>query len=161
MTHDNNHLYRYYAGWDRYQDLLVDAVGNLSDEQLELRVAPTLRPIWELAAHIIGARIGWFHRIMREAPDRPDLDDMDLWDQDGALKRNATELTEGLRRSWEMIAECLARWTPDDLDEEFTTPRGSKLTRQWIIWHVIEHDLHHGGELFFTLGMHGLPTPDL
>ncbi len=20
-------------------------------------------------------------------------------------------------------------------------------TRQWVIWHLIEHDLHHGGEL--------------
>ena len=29
-------------------------------------------------------------------------------------------------------------------------------TRQWVIWHLIEHDLHHGGELSFTLGMHGL-----
>jgi hypothetical protein len=23
---------------------------------------------------------------------------------------------------------------------------------------VLEHDLHHGGELSFTLGMHGLPA---
>ena len=30
-----------------------------------------------------------------------------------------------------------------------------------IIWHVIEHDLHHLGELFLTCGMHGLPVPDL
>ena len=34
-------------------------------------------------------------------------------------------------------------------------------TRQWVIWHLIEHDLHHGGEAFYTLGMNGLPTPDL
>jgi uncharacterized damage-inducible protein DinB len=37
----------------------------------------------------------------------------------------------------------------------------STLTRQWILWHVLEHDLRHGGELFLTLGIHGLPTPDL
>lgn len=47
------------------------------------------------------------------------------------------------------------------LDDHFTTPRGYQFTRQWGIWHVAEHDMHHGGELFFTLGMHGLPTPDL
>ena len=29
------------------------------------------------------------------------------------------------------------------------------------IWHIIEHDLHHGGELSFSLGMHGLTAPDL
>jgi uncharacterized damage-inducible protein DinB len=35
------------------------------------------------------------------------------------------------------------------------------LVRGWIVWHVIEHDLHHGGEVSFTLGMHGLAAPDI
>jgi hypothetical protein len=30
-----------------------------------------------------------------------------------------------------------------------------------IIWHVIEHDRHHGGELSFSLGMHGLAALDI
>ena len=78
-----------------------------------------------------------------------------------AAPRTGAELAKGLRVTWEMIAGCLGHWTPDDLDEVFTTHRGAQRTRQWIVWHVIEHDLHHGGELFFTLGMNGLPTPDL
>ena len=55
-------------------------------------------------------------------------------------------------------------WTPADLDYVFEkTSYGQMfhLTRQWIIWHVIEHDLHHGGEVSLTLGMHGLAAPDL
>ena len=36
-----------------------------------------------------------------------------------------------------------------------------KLSRQWVNWHVIEHDLHHGGELSFSLGAHHLAAPDL
>jgi len=27
--------------------------------------------------------------------------------------------------------------------------------------HVLEHDLHHGGEIALTLGTNGLPAPDL
>ena len=30
------------------------------------------------------------------------------------------------------------------------------LTRGWVIWHVMEHDIHHGGEIAYSLGMHGL-----
>jgi hypothetical protein len=26
---------------------------------------------------------------------------------------------------------------------------------------VIEHDLHHGGEIGYSLGMHGLQAPDI
>jgi uncharacterized damage-inducible protein DinB len=161
MATDTEHLTRFYEGWDRYQDLLVEVVGKLSDEQLALHASPSLRPVWTLAAHIISARAGWFHHVMGEAPNRTDFDAMHDWDVDDQPQRSAAELVHGLRETWEMIAECLARWTPDDLDQQFTTRGGNTFSRQWILWHVIEHDLHHGGELFFTLGMHGLPTPEL
>ena len=29
------------------------------------------------------------------------------------------------------------------------------MTRAWIVWHLIEHDLHHGGEISQSLGMIG------
>jgi uncharacterized damage-inducible protein DinB len=35
------------------------------------------------------------------------------------------------------------------------------ITRGWVIWHVIEHDIHHGGEIAYSLGMHGLTAPDI
>ncbi len=31
---------------------------------------------------------------------------------------------------------------------------------QWIIWHVLEHDIHHGAELSYILGAHGLAGVD-
>jgi uncharacterized damage-inducible protein DinB len=63
------------------------------------------------------------------------------------------------------MADCLARWTPAHLDQTFTHRRRNgevnTFSRQWIIWHLIEHDLHHGGELGYSLGMHGLDAPDI
>jgi len=35
------------------------------------------------------------------------------------------------------------------------------VSRQWIIWHMIEHDIHHGSEISTTLGIHGLPVVEL
>jgi uncharacterized damage-inducible protein DinB len=34
-------------------------------------------------------------------------------------------------------------------------------TRLEVTWHVLEHDLHHGGEMGYSLGMHGLAAPDI
>jgi uncharacterized damage-inducible protein DinB len=56
-----------------------------------------------------------------------------------------------------------------DLEATFRQPSTSPLpdrrtalpSRQWIIWHVLEHDIHHGGELSFLLGMYGVPAIDL
>lgn len=34
-------------------------------------------------------------------------------------------------------------------------------SRQWIIWGVLEHDIHHGSEISTTLGVYGLPVVEL
>lgn len=149
----------FYKGWDNYQKLLVEAVAPLTPEQLALQAAPNLRPVWALAAHIVACRAGWFRRRMGEGG--PEIAALVNWDGDDQPVRSAHELVSGLETTWRLIEGCLNRWTPADLEVTFPHPRHTSLTRQWILWHVIEHDLHHGGELFFTLGMHGLPTPDL
>lgn len=148
----------FYAGWDRYQTLLCDAIAPLSAEQLALRPSPSLRSVGEIARHIIGARARWFQIDFGEGG--PEIEPLQKWDGPSQPALSGAELVHGLTATWEMMADCLNRWTPAMLDDEFESD-GEVDSRQWIIWHLIEHDLHHGGELFFTLGMHGLPTPDL
>jgi len=159
MADDTLPLATFFRGWDRYQELLTTAIAPLSDEQLALRAAPGQRPAWEIAAHIIAARVWWFHSVLGEGDEG--LAPMRAWDDDGQPERSAAELELGLERTWEVIADCLSAWTAKDLAQEFAHPRAGALTRQWILWHVLEHDMNHGGELFLTLGIHGLPTPDL
>lgn len=152
----------FYKGWDEYQRMLVEAIGPLSAEQLALRAAPNQRPAWLLAAHIIGTRVGWFHGVMGEGDAA--IAAFDPWDAEGASARTAAELVEGLNATWRMIAGCLERWTPENLGDPIARRRGDETitrARQWIVWHVLEHDVHHGGELFLTLGIHGLPTPEM
>ena len=62
-----------------------------------------------------------------------------------------------------MIQDALARWTPADLEHVFPaySEESPARSRQYIIWHVLEHDIHHGGELSSILGAHGLPAVDL
>jgi uncharacterized damage-inducible protein DinB len=63
-----------------------------------------------------------------------------------------------------MIQGALARWVPSDLERTFQEEwRGEKYTfsLQWVLWHLIEHEVHHGGEISLTLGMHGLAAPDI
>ena len=148
-----------YEGWEAYQRMLVEAVAPLTPDQLALPAAPNLRSIGEIVAHIVSARVVWFHEVMGEGPDG--LAPMIAWGRDGdTAERNAAELERGMERSWDMIADALGRWTTNDLGAAFER-RGERVTRQEIIWHVIEHDLHHGGEASLTLGQHGLRAPDV
>jgi len=58
----------------------------------------------------------------------------------------------------------IAGWTPVDWAHTYQNDPGDDpavFTRQWVVWHLIEHDLHHGGEVSLMLGMQGLAAPDI
>jgi uncharacterized damage-inducible protein DinB len=152
----------FYKGWDGYQHQLIHALSPLSAEQLTLRAAPHLRSVGTIATHIIGARARWLYYVLKEGDNK--LVSLGTWDH-ADQTRSAAELISGLEATWQVIQDALQRWTVADLEEIFhdTDDNGEEetFTRQWVIWHLIEHDLHHGGEISFALGMHNLPAIDL
>ena len=162
MNETNVTLAMMVEGWDAYQTQLSATLASLTPEQLALRAAPQLRSIEELARHIIGVRAGWFHNILAEGDDA--LGAFHEWDTRDASVRTADELVNGLAATWQAMRTALARFTPDDLAQTVTGERKGRAfayKRGWVVWHVLEHDLHHGGEIGYSLGMHGLKAPDL
>ena len=178
MTDAAHILEPFVEGWAGYQRLLLGAIGPLNAEQLSSRTAPFQWTVWQLAAHTAGSRAYWFHDVLGEGdpafrdmflvgsttvPDLP-LEDA-RWEDDERRPRTASELTEAFERTWAMIDDALRRWTAEDLAVEFSRTRRNgevqTFTRAWVVWHLIEHDLHHGGEISQILGTNGLPAPEL
>ena len=162
MAEQNSTLDTIYQNWAAYQALIVKALGPLSEEQLALRAAPHVRSAGQIARHMVGARAAWFYRVMGEGGD--EIAALAEWNRLDAPEYSAAELIAGLETTGRLIHDCLARWTTADMEHVFKgVYKGEEYAdvRQWIIWHLIEHDLHHGGELSLTLGMHRLAAPDL
>ncbi len=163
MTEHTFSLEPFYEGWDKYQQLLMRALAPLSPEQLELRAAPHLRSIYDIAAHILGARARWMHYVLEVSDEC--LVTYGKWDYPNQPRRSAAELVEGLERTWRILQDALQRWTSSDMEEILhdTEDDGTVVDyqRQWVIWHLIEHDMHHGGEISFSLGMHNLAAIDI
>jgi uncharacterized damage-inducible protein DinB len=68
-------------------------------------------------------------------------------------------LIEWLDRTWQMVDATLAQWTVDDLTATFEHAYQGKLyavSRQWVIWRIMAHDIHHGGQLCELLAMQGI-----
>lgn len=81
-----------------------------------------------------------------------------------AITDQAHELVRWLEASGEMIEQTLKTWTVDDLKETYRHVwRGSAyaISRQWTLWRILAHDLHHGGELAIMLGMQGIENFEL
>jgi len=84
------------------------------------------------------------------------------WDNADAPARSSAELLSGIEQTWQLLTTCLARWTADDMrDTFFINWRDLDEPRGWVVWHMLEHEIHHGGELSFTLGCNGLPGVDV
>ena len=149
-------------GWHAYQEQLSVALAPLTPGQLALRAATHVRSIEELARHIIGVRAGWFHNILGEGDDA--FGAYHDWDADDAPVRTVNELVGGLAATWKCIEASLKGFTPDAFVAYVAGERKGRrfaYKRGWVIWHVMEHDMHHGGEIGISLGMHGIAALDL
>jgi len=166
-------LRAFHEGWARYQALVIDALRGLTPEQLDLRTAPHQWAVWQLASHVAGSRAYWFHDALGEGdPSTRDLFRVDRttvpgvsledagWEDDEDHPRSAEELVHGLERTWTIVDDCLRRWSDEELDASVVRAERTH-HRGWVVWHVMEHDLHHGGEISQILGSHGVPSLDL
>ena len=160
----------YKEGWENHQQALVAAIAQLSREQLALPIAAHGLSIGELLAHMIDARVAWFYGWMGEEGLA-----LVRWQNerfsDGQTGYETADLVAMFKQSWQMIADALDRWTSADLEQVFPAPAGHQAwlqsqglgpepphTRRWIVWHVLEHEIHHGGELSLALGTHGIDS---
>ena len=167
MTAQAHSLMTFYGGWGSYQRMLVEMLAPLSHEQLALTDSPDQWTVGQLAQHIVGNRVWWFHLWMGEgSPELAPIAHWDPADPEESPEPDAAELVDGLNSSWQMIAGALNRWTADDLPQEFAPPDAlteeereifGVTSRKWMIWHVLEHEIHHGGEISLILGKNGLP----
>lgn len=151
-----------YENWRGYQEKLRDAVAPLTDEQLALQPAPHMWPLGQIVQHIISVRAGWFSATLQDEDEM--MDAYMLWGQQESPARSGVELARGLDETWAFIEARLRRWTPDDCAAIFPDEWDGHVTevsRSWVIYHVLEHDLHHGGEVSLILGMNGLHGLDL
>ena len=184
MSAPSPSLQAVYEGWDSHQQALMHAVTPLTPEQLAWRPAPNQASVNELIGHIAGARLWWFYKMgapgsaalaRRIAPwagdafDAGDSDALNRWltanlEWEETLTQTPGEPLRWLALSWQMIETTLNTWTVDDLAQTYRHIRQGQIyavTRQWTIWRILSHDLHHGGQIALVLGLQGIDAPEL
>jgi uncharacterized damage-inducible protein DinB len=158
---------QFYDRWPQYHRRLTEVIAAMTDEQLAIRAAPDLWPIWAVVGHTAGARVYWLCSVVGEpgAETTPMPDPAEHgWEDDLDHPRTAIELVDALETTWAIIERVLDVWTPDMLSEEIERRYGD--TRQLhsrgsILQRLLTHEAYHCGELSQTLGIHDLPQIDL
>ncbi len=157
------YLARIFDGWEGYNTSIMHAIQPLTQAQLDWRPADHMRSVGELAAHLATGRVTWFTRM--QAPHSLELmKQLGEMGTDSAIAGNKEAILHWLEDSWQMIGDTLNQWTVADLSRTIRQEYGGKVflvSHQWIIWRILIHDVHHGGELAVMLGMQGIKIPEL
>ncbi len=156
-----------FSRWPRYNRVLRDAVGGLTEEQLAIKPAPDRWPIWATVGHAACQRIsglcGFAGEPSGDATPFPDALYRCPGDEYLDPPMNADQLADALDSTFRIVERVLDTWTPDMLDEEIRRTFDDEEwvhTRGWVIQGVFAHDIWHCAELNEAFGSAGLPRID-
>lgn len=144
-----------FGHWTEVRDGLFQALDKLTDAQLDFVPRQGLWSLGRVARHIASAEEGWFRYIvtheLTEWPPEYTAKDYPTVKSVKALLSEVHARTDAFLKTLETT----------DLDHVLEMPWDGKLTLRWIIWHVLEHEIHHRGEIFLMLGLLGMEAPDV
>jgi uncharacterized damage-inducible protein DinB len=105
--------------------------------------------VGEIALHIANTEDGWIRFIAR----RQITDWPESMISTGTVTKEIIESV--LSSVHDETVFFLDSLDLADLEQVIETPWGERLTLGEILWHVIEHEIHHRGELSLILGLLG------
>lgn len=146
---------QFFDHWYKvWRDLLV-AVDSLKDEHLDFRPARAYtRNLGDILRHIVNLENGWIHYVIRRK--------LAGWPEDAAGSlTTVAAIREEMQRVHGETMDYLESIPVDEFNLIIQVPDGGTPKLQWILWHVLEQQIHHRGELFLCMSMLGLPRPKM
>jgi uncharacterized damage-inducible protein DinB len=143
-----------FSHWKMVRQGLYQALDMLSDDQLAFVPADWLWSLGTVACHIANAEDGWFRYIAAGELDEWPPMEVERCTTVAAIKARLGEVHEYTLAYLEGLDVA-------DLEQKVKTFWGAELTVRWIIWHVLEHEISHRGEIYLMLGLMGMEAPDV
>ncbi|MGA9531644.1 MAG: DinB family protein [Anaerolineales bacterium] len=145
----------YFDQWDRVRRDLLRGVAVLKDEHLSFRPAESYdRTVGDILRHIIRLEQGWIHFVVRR-----ELED---WPDESSTRPNTVDgIRDELTRVNGKTMAYLATVPIEDFNRLIQVPGDGTPKLSWILWHVLEQQIHHRGELFMCLSLLGLERPEI
>ena len=143
----------YFDHWDKIRRDLLRAVAVFDDPDLEFRPAERYdRSVGDILRHIINLEQGWIQYVVRR--------ELDEWPPEDDGRLNTVRAIEvEITRTHENTADYLATIPAEDFNRIVQVPGDGTPKLGWILWHVLEQQIHHRGELFLCLSLLGKDRP--
>ncbi len=129
-------------------------IACIPEEQLEWRPRPEGWSFGDLIRHLGAMERYMFAENVSGRPSR--------------YPGHGPELAAGLpavlaylARMHEESMAIFRALTPEDLERRCSTPAGTPITTWKWLRAMVEHEIHHRGQIYLMLGLLGIPTPPL
>lgn len=138
-----------FAHWKLVRKGLLKVLGTFQEDELHFKPYEGAWSVGEILLHIANAEQGWFrYAVTREFNEWPSAHTLENYPTFESIKSALEEIhdwTEGY----------ISGLNAEELQQVVELPWDEKIHLGWIIWHVLEHEIHHRGELSLILGFLG------
>ncbi len=137
-----------FSHWVQVRADLLETIDKFSEDELTYAPYTNCWTVGQIMLHIADCENYWLHMTVRHEIKR--------WKYfDFAEHPTKIAIKKVLKAPHLKTIEFLENLDEDDLNEVYITPKGELFPLRWIIWHVLEHEIHHRGELSLILGLLG------
>lgn len=143
----------YFDHWEKIRRDLMRAVALLRDEDLEFRPSQSYpRTVGDILRHIVNVEDGWIHYVIRR--------EYEAWPaEDSGGTKSVEAIRTELERVHRKTMRYLSQVQAEDFNRIIQVPQDGTPKLGWILWHVLEQQIHHRGELFLCLSLLGHDRP--
>ncbi len=135
--------------WKQIRRGLIDTIDKFTDEELDHVAYDGGYSVRQIILHIAQEEYGEIqYGITREIDAFPPEYPEESYPTIGSLKALLASVHEETTRYLESVAD-------EDLEKGIEAQWGGTYPLIDMIWHVMEHEIHHRGELSFILGLLG------
>lgn len=146
-----------YRHWETdLRPFTCSALRKMTPEQLRWKPEGWDRSSWDLAVHMADCEWHWIYRnALRKEPWEK------RWDPE-----QFKDLAE-LLAFWTKIHRTTVQWLEDspltELRRKYSMPYPDfpAATMNWLVYHVMEHEIHHRGQIFMLMRMQGVEPPEI
>lgn len=140
--------------WEGIRGRTRRVADAIPPDRIEWSAGPGRWTLGDTVRHLAGIERDMYAENVRGRPTR--------------YPGHGRELAEGknavlayLDRKHAEAIEIFRGLTPEQLESKCQTPAGTPITTWKWLRAMVEHESHHRGQLYFMLGLLGVPTPPI